>query len=176
MSKSPAKTFYIKPEGKLARLLTGCFQTQSMYIGQFLICGTNTNAINHSVNGPILVKEFWRDYFDRLNIKIPKVLANWDGQNFEITPGFENDTKQRKMFIKRSDMFCGIGDYVMDNDTVAATEKVLRKEYPNMPCIVMEFAQPRKEYGIHSYDILTHLLPNGEVGVISCLMWADCIE
>jgi hypothetical protein len=82
----------------------------------------------------------------------------------------------RKMFVKRTDMFCGIGDYVVDSDTIASTEKLLRNDYPNMPCIVMEFTVPRKEYGIHTYDILTHLKPDGEVGVISCLMWADCIE
>ena len=40
----------------------------------------------------------------------------------------------------------------------------------------MKFALPKKEYGTHSYDILTHLLPNGEIGVISCLVWADCVE
>lgn len=71
MSKSPAKTFYLKPDNPVAKLLTGCFTTQSMYIAQFLICGTNSNAINHSVNGPILVKEFWRDYFKMLNFKMP---------------------------------------------------------------------------------------------------------
>ena len=38
----------------------------------------------------------------------------------------------------------------------------------------MEFSVAAPEFGVHTFDIVTILLPNGEIGVTSCLLWGDC--
>ena len=38
----------------------------------------------------------------------------------------------------------------------------------------MGFAESDPEYGVHTFDILTILRPNGEIGIISCLLWGNC--
>ena len=43
-----------------------------------------------------------------------------------------------------------------------------------METIVMEYVMPDPFYGVHSFDILTILKPNGDIGVVSCVIWADC--
>jgi len=38
----------------------------------------------------------------------------------------------------------------------------------------MEYSVAGPEFGVHTFDIVTILRPNGEIGVTSCLLWADC--
>jgi hypothetical protein len=38
----------------------------------------------------------------------------------------------------------------------------------------MGFAVADPDYGVHTFDILTILRPNGEIGIASCLLWGNC--
>jgi len=39
---------------------------------------------------------------------------------------------------------------------------------------LLDFVNPRKEEGVHSIDITTIRMPNGEYQVLSCLLWGSC--
>lgn len=78
------------------------------------------------------------------------------------------------MFIKRVDTYMGIGDLVVQDMTIQDTKSILEEKYQGMETLVMEYMMPDPWYGVHSFDLLTILRPNGEIGVLNCILWADC--
>lgn len=81
---------------------------------------------------------------------------------------------KRKMFLKRTDECIGIGDLLMEDNTIMDAKKELQTKSGVFEYFVMEYARPHKDYGVHQLDILTILNPNGEVGVVSVLFWGEC--
>ena len=124
----------------------------------------------------MLDKNFWRKELVNTQSHVAQELAHWDGKKFTVPEKFkaEEATKKRKMFIKRVDTYMGIGDLVLQSNTIADTKEILEKDYQDMETIVMEYVMPDPQYGVHSLDILTILRPNGEIGLVNCMLWADC--
>jgi hypothetical protein len=94
-----------------------CYITTSIYVGQFFITGTNDEAIDG-----------WRKELVTSRSNVAQELAYWDGKNFKINEKFvgeEASRKKRKMMIKRIDTYMGIGDLVLQSNTIAETEAIL---------------------------------------------------
>jgi len=54
--------------------------------------------------------------------------------------------------------------------------KFMKEKFKDQPAFIMDFIKPSKNYGIHSFDIVTITLPNGDIQIVSCIMWCDCDE
>lgn len=82
------------------------------------------------------------------------------------------------MFCKASDECLGTGDArIYDYDPVNKFDEVkefMKKHYPDQPALIMDYAKPSKEMGVHTYDILTMAKPDGSVQVLSSVLWSDC--
>jgi len=92
--------------------------------------------------------------------------------------GFKTEDK-RKMIIKLVDAYLGIGDKVFETETkISDAEDYFKSndnyDYKGTKALLLDFIQPAPELKVHSFDIVTILQPDGEIGVTQCLLWKDC--
>ena len=83
------------------------------------------------------------------------------------------------MIIKLVDAYMGIGDKVFETATlVSDAEKYLKSnpdyDYKGGKALLLDFIAPAPELEVHTFDIVTILQPDGEIGVTQCLLWKDC--
>jgi hypothetical protein len=79
-----------------------------MFIGQYFLTGTNSDAIQHTWYDTILNKNFWRDTLIKHGARIPRELGEWNGSKLDIK--VPDTIAHTDLVIKRNDMFMGIGD------------------------------------------------------------------
>lgn len=178
MMEGPGRVFFIKPDGMVKSFMWGCYITQSCFIGQFFLCGTSDNAIQHTWYDTILTKNFWRKTLTEVDARLPRDLAHWDGKG-NLTLNYPDLMCKGDIVIKINDSYLGIGDAFMslgkDYKTVEDIRAKLSEDtYKGKEALVLELVRPKKSLGVHSFDIITMRTPDDDVKVISILLWTDC--
>lgn len=175
---APGAVFFVRPESFWSSFAWELYLTQSMYVYNFLMLGTDPLAVAHCLRDVVLTKEFWRKHLSNSGAFIPPELAHWDGKD-NIKYG--NDTQQKsKAIIKVNDSFLGLGDKIVKDFELGSKEgkqwleNIFKTEYMGQRSLLLDFVKPKKEMGVHSVDIVTIRLPDGSYQVLSCLLWAEC--
>ena len=104
----PGRVFFIKPNSFFGSFFWDGYIIQSMFLGQFWICGTNEDAIEHTWYDAVTTKEFWHKTLENVNGKVPRKLATWDGT--KITVHYPEDISDCHIVMKVNDSYLGIGD------------------------------------------------------------------
>lgn len=175
----PGRVFFMKPSNPIGSFVWDCYLTQSMYVGQYFLVGTNPDAISHTWVDSLLTKDFWRKSLNSVNARVPRELGRFE--KLELTMDYdlaENDT-----VIKLEDSFLGIGDsfwkYGADYSNLNEFKAKMKETYDTDQfrekiALVLELVRPKQELGVHQLDIITMRTPDNDVKVISVLLWADC--
>lgn len=82
--------FFETPDSFYAKFFWECYLVQSIYIYNFLMNGTNSFGVSHTLYDSVLTKEFWRKHMEGSGAFVPPQLAHWDGKG---TTTFSNDTQ-----------------------------------------------------------------------------------
>lgn len=175
---APGKVFFIKPDNPASSFFWEVYLTQSMYVFGFLMLGTDSLAVAHTIKDVVLTKEFWRKHLENSGAYVAPELAHWDGKD-KIK--YSNDTQQKaKAIIKVNDSYLGLGDKIVKDISLGSKESkqwlenVFRTEYKDQRVLLLDFVKPKKEMGVHSVDIVTIKCPDGSYQVLSCLLWGEC--
>jgi len=178
MMSGPGRVFFVKPEGFFASFIWDCYISQSMFVGQFWLVGTQEDAIQHTWYDTILTKDFWRKTLNDVNARVPRAFGYWDGSTWKNNYPGEQKMEKSDIVIKVNDSYLGIGDlfwYVgKDFKTEADIVNKLKADYVDKVVFVLELVRPKKELGVHSVDVLTMRTPDDDVKVFSVLLWTDC--
>jgi len=157
--------FFVRPKGFLNSIIWDSYANFHRYIGQFLICGLNEVAIKSTQRDVELDKFIWRDIFTKCGGKVAPELARWDGKNSFIVG--KDLSKKAKVLVKPSNSYMGYGDErLFDFDLKNNKKEIIsymKEKFNDQPAIIMDFIKPSKDYGIHSIDIVTITLPNGDI-------------
>lgn len=78
---SPGKVFFIKPESFWSSFFWELYLTQSIYVYNFLMLGTDSLAIAHTFHDIVLTKELWRKHLIKSCAFVAPELAHWDGKD-----------------------------------------------------------------------------------------------
>ena len=175
MMEGPGRVFFVKPPNPIASFIWDLYLNQSMFVGQYLLVGTNDDAIEHTWFDSLLTKDFWRGALDGVGARLPRQLGEWNDTEYtSYHPLGDSD-----VVVKLPDSYLGIGDSFWNKGKDYNTEEelvaLLAKEYAGKKdVLVLELVRPKKSEGVHSIDIITMRTPNDEVRVLSCLFWTDC--
>jgi hypothetical protein len=180
MTEGPGRVFFIPPKGIVASFLWSCFLNQSMYIGQFLLAGSNDDAIQHTWEDIILTKDYWRKTLNQVGARTPREIGRWNGERVEwFYPLGTSD-----VVVKLDDSYLGIGDSFWNHDKDFSTQMELEKKMENdygrgsqfegKTALILELVRPKKSLGVHSLDVVTMRTPDDKVQVLSVLLWTDC--
>eukprot|EP00037_Helgoeca_nana_P012479 m.113536 g.113536 ORF g.113536 m.113536 type:complete len:408 (+) comp21466_c0_seq1:128-1351(+) len=176
----PGRVFFLKPKNPIAAFIWDCYLTQSMYVGQFWLVGTNADAISHTWVDTLLTKDMWREALTKVDARLPRQLAVWEDNKLKIECA---DLVGHDLVVKLDDSYLGIGDNFWHFDVDYKTEAELRAKmdeaytnggFEGRRALVLEMVKPKKDLGVHSLDIITMRTPDDDVKVISVLLWADC--
>ena len=83
-----------------------------MYIGLFLACGNDSDAVNHSWYDTLTNKDFWREVMEKQKMRVPLQLGRWDGSTLKMDHELKCD-----VVLKITDSYLGIGDKFLDIGT-----------------------------------------------------------
>lgn len=185
MTDGPGRVFFITPPNPIASFVWSLYLNQSMFVGQFLLAGTNDDAIQHTWYDTILTKDFWRAALDRVKARVPRELGRWNGTSYEQYHAVDNTD----IVVKLPDSYLGMGDSFWNNETgygvkhkgakadfktQADLEAKMKETYQGQEAMVLELVRPKPGLGVHSIDIITMRTPQDEVKVLTCLLWTDC--
>jgi len=186
MEEGEGRVFFEKPKGIIASFLWDCYLNQSMYVGQFLLAGSNDDSIQHTWQDIILTKDFWRRSLERVGARLPREIGRWTGEKME----WNVPLGDADVVVKLPDAYLGIGDSFwngpkhpqeeQDYRTQPELEALLSKtygegtQYEGREALVLELVRPKKELGVHALDIITLRTPDDKVQVLSVLLWTDC--
>jgi len=183
MLEGAGRVFFVPPEGMIAAFIWDCFLNQSMYIGQFVLAGSNDDAIQHTWQDIILTKDYWRKALSGVQARLPRELGRWSG---------DVDSKLEWLYplgtsdvvVKLQDAYLGIGDSFWNHGVDFHTQKDLEQkmietygpgsDFEGKEAMVLELVRPKKALGVHSLDIITMRTPDDKVQVLSVLLWTDC--
>lgn len=56
----------------------------------------------------------------------------------------------------------------------ARIEKKFKDGFKDDQALLLDFVKPKKELGVHSFDIITHKCPDGSHQVFACSLWGGC--
>lgn len=164
-SEGTGGCFFARPDGMVTRWIWNSHIWLSVQVGQFFVVGTHSRSIQGSYRDVELNKFFWRKILLEVGANVAPELARWDGKG-ELTLG-KDTSKKAKVFCKASDECLGTGDErIYDYDPIKnfdEIKKFMAKHYDNQPALIMDFARPHKDMGVHTYDILTMTKPDGDV-------------
>lgn len=168
--------FFTPPDGMLAAFLWDWYKEMAPYVGLFIMCGNDADAVAHSWYDHKTKKDFWRGTLSASGAQVPCELARWDGEKLHWGDrAFNKDD----VVVKLPDSYLGKGDmfleYGKDFRNVAELEGLLRKEHPGKAdTLVLTWIRPAVGTGgVHQLDILT-VRTNRGVRVANCLFWGDC--
>jgi len=171
----PGRVFFLKPSNPVTSFIWDCYLNQSMYVGQFILVGTDDTAISHTWIDTILNKEFWRATLDSVDARVPRQIGAWTGSAYmEYHPL----GKTTDLVVKLNDSYLGIGDsfwnHGEDYNSLADLEVLLAEKYKGQEALILELVRPKKSEGVHSVDIITMRTPEDGVSILSILFWTDC--
>lgn len=90
---------------------------------------------------------------------VPPEVAYWDGPNKKLT--INDKTHKSKSIIKVNDGCLGAGDKILKDYELASDKDrqmlndILKNEYADSRCLLLDFVNMDKNYGVHSFDIVT---------------------
>jgi len=108
---SPGKVFFIKPESFLASFIWENYLTQSIYVYNYLMLGTDPIAVGHTMSDSLLTKTFWRKNLEKAGAYVAPELAFWDGPAKTLT--IKDKSRKEKAIIKVNDGYLGAGDKIL---------------------------------------------------------------
>jgi hypothetical protein len=165
--------FFVSPPSLLASILWDMCKDYGMFIGCFLLVGTNEEGILHTHHDEVTVKTYWRKLLEDAGAEIPRQLGSWDGKSLTWGSKWETD-----IVVKLPDSYLGIGDlfleYEKDFKTEDDVKAILKKEHPGKTgVLLLDWIRPRKDMEVHQLDIVTVRTAEG-VKPLSILYWGDC--
>jgi hypothetical protein len=183
-SAGAGAVFFVEPEGFLSSLLWASYKSISMYVGLYLACGNDAEAVKHSWYDHETTKHFWREIMEGAGMRMPRQMGQ-SGKDDVLRVDHPLDCD---MVLKVVDSYLGIGDLFLDHGKDFNTQEDVEKlitdhtyddggkegSYAGKDVLLLELVRPDKDHGVHSFDILTVITPDGSAKVLSCLYWGDC--
>jgi hypothetical protein len=196
--------FFVSPKNPLAALFWDFYKDISVYVGLFLMCGVDQNAVDHSWYDVLVQKDYWRGLLTRAGARVPREMGRWDGSHstgdrLKMHHDVMGDTVE-KLVVKLPDSYLGIGDLYLTKgepkfeygknadgteryeggyNSVEELESILEegKYYENKDGVmILEFIVPATDQECHTLDILTVKTAANGVQLVSCLYWGDCAD
>ena len=183
-SAGAGAVFFVKPKGFLPSLLWQVYLNISMYVGLYIACGNDDDAIEHSWYDTHTHKDFWRGLMEPVGMRMPREMGRYTKGKLNV----DHDLKDVDIVLKITDSYLGIGDQFLDfgkgYSGQADLERIFaeyrftgtsgaEESYADKEVMVLELVRPDPTFGVHSFDILTMMTPTGPK-VVSCLFWGDC--
>jgi hypothetical protein len=148
-----------------------------VFVGNFWLAGPNEDGIQHTLQDTILTKDFWRKTLSNVNARIARQLGQFSDNKLTLT----EDITNTDIVLKLNNSYLGIGDIFMNYGKDFTTQADIKTrmdkddyDYEGKQAIVMELVRPHPDLAVHSLDIVTCRTPDGDVKVVTCLLWADC--
>ena len=79
----PGRVFFVKPPNPVASFIWDLYLNQSMFVGQYLLVGTNDDAIEHTWFDSLLTKDFWRSKLGEVGARLPRQLGEWNDKTYK---------------------------------------------------------------------------------------------
>jgi hypothetical protein len=182
-SSGPGRVFFVQPEGFVSSLLWASYLNTSMYVGLWIACGDDPDAIAHSWYDHKTHKDFWRQIMETAGMRMPREMGRSTKGKLAVEHKLDCD-----LVLKITDSYLGIGDKFMDfgkdYNGQEDVERILKEDrfdgssgskegYEDKDVLLLELVRPTEDHGVHSFDILTYMTPDGPK-VLSVLYWGDC--
>ena len=168
--------YFVAPKNLLTAFLWLFLKDFSLYVTNFMICGTNSDAIGHTFKDTIMDKYFWRELLVKSGAEVPKELGRFKNNRLLM---FE-DFKTADIVLKIPDSYLGIGDKFLvfgeDFSTVGDIEEIIQTEkiYNGKEVLVLSWIRPKEEMGVHLLDFLTISSADEGFKVANVILWTDC--
>lgn len=177
MMKGPGRIFFLQPEGLLATFVWKWYLDVSMYVGAYLIGGSDADSVSHTWQDTTLNKHYWRRLLEQGQANTPRLMAQWKDQQLQLHHDLPEDTT---LVAKIPDSYLGIGDNRWDRgehfSSVSELEELCRKTYEQKEAVLTEFVKPVPELGVHLLDIITLRTKRHGVVALQVIYWSDCTE
>ena len=184
--------FFVVPSDFISRVNAKCYIEMVLRVGSFIQFGSDMEALQHTKKDVICTKEYWIHLLDSVGANRPRQLGLWsNGVVTDVGPGV--GAGSCNLVCKIVDAFMGRGDKVFKrgvhfdtSDGAKQLSVALQSDpvYAGKQALLCELIHPISReklrlssdgfHNVHSLDILTVRMANGEVKVASCLLWTDC--
>ena len=125
MLDNPGAAFFMKPDGLLEAYIWDCCILMQMFIGQFFLTGSHSNAVAHTWYDWVLTKHFWKKTFNDNGMATTEKLGEWDGKALKVFG--DESLYEDDLVIKLPDSFLGIGDSFLKHGKDFKTASDIRK-------------------------------------------------
>jgi len=172
---SDSSIWFVEPENPVTAMMWKFQKELAPFAAGFWLLRGNREGMDHSLQDIITTKDFWRDTFDKNNVRNPRSLGRWEHNKMQH---LDADIKC-DVVLKITDSYLGIGDkfleYGKDFKTNAELSTIIEtfEEYKDKAVIVLEWVRPHPGIGVHQLDVLTIKTKNG-VEAIHCVLWCEC--
>eukprot|EP00440_Ansanella_granifera_P034138 gb/GFBE01037034.1/.p1 GENE.gb/GFBE01037034.1/~~gb/GFBE01037034.1/.p1 ORF type:complete len:489 (+),score=119.67 gb/GFBE01037034.1/:1-1467(+) len=176
--------FFTEPDGIFARWFWAFYMESSVPLALFIIHGDSTAAIMNAWHDFVLTKPFWRKHMEKTGMPFPMQLGCWDGAECSWWARAKDqaaDYQVGDIVLKLMDGCLGRGDTFLEkgkngfDGTIGGVTKVLEGKYNGTKgVLVLEWVRPGKGHEVHSFDIVTMVMPDQSIQLVSCLYWGHC--
>lgn len=121
---------------------------------------------------------------EKTGMPFPLQLGVWDGAGCEWwsrATGNSADYHLGDIVLKLMDGCLGKGDTFLEtgkdgfDGSLGAVTSVLNKKYAGQKgVLVLEWVRPGKGHEVHSFDVVTMVMPDNTIELVSCLYWGNC--
>ena len=191
-NKGVDSPFFVVPSDFISRVNAKYAIEWILRVGSFMQFGADPEALQHTKKDIICTKEYWLHLLDSVGAPRPRQLGLWSsGRVTDVGAGVGAGSCD--LVCKIVDACMGRGDKVFkrgvdfdDSDGAGRLTAALLSDpcYDGKHALLCELMHPvsREKQclssdgfnNVHSLDILTVRMANGEVKVLSCLLWTDC--
>ncbi|CAK0814226.1 unnamed protein product [Prorocentrum cordatum] len=181
---SEVNCFFVEPENFFARCFWAFQMVGSVPLAIFMTHGNSTAAIENAWHDYVLTKQFWRRHMEKTNMPFPQQLGQWDGSScdwWSHAKGKSDDFIVGDVVLKLMDGCLGAGDTFLEagrngfDGTLGAVSRVLNEKYAStVGVLVLEWVRPKSGHEVHSFDIVTMVMPDDSIQLVSCLYWGNC--
>lgn len=150
----------------------------------FIVHGNSADAVKNAFHDYVLTKPFWRRHMERTDMPFPRQLGVWDGAKAEWwsrAAGQGASYMVGDVVLKLMDGCLGRGDAFLEtgkdgfDGSLGAVSKFLHENYASKRgVLILEWVRPAKGHEVHSFDIITAVMPDNSIQVLSCLYWGNC--
>jgi len=167
--------WFIEPDNPVTATMWKLQKELAPFAAGFWLVRTSREGMDHSLLDIITTKDFWRDTFDKNNVRDPRSLGRWEHNKMQR---LDKDIKC-DIVLKITDSYLGIGDKFLEHGKDFKSNAELTtiietfEEYKDRAVIVLEWVRPHPGIGVHQLDILTIKTKHG-VEAIHCVLWAEC--
>lgn len=123
---------------------------------------------------------------EKTGMPFPLQLGCWDGAECDWWSRAKNQSTEYEVgdiVLKLMDGCLGRGDTFLEkgkngfDGSLGAVNKVLEEKYKGTSgVLVLEWVRPAKGHEVHSFDIVTMVMPDGSIQLVSALYWGRCLN